>query len=84
MKKSIDAKDEKSEKMSTELKNLKQKLLVQEKITNNSESTGKKYLSALVESREHLNAMLSAITNALGEKVTGEDTKKESESNGNS
>jgi hypothetical protein len=84
MKKNIDAKDEKSEKLSTELKNLKQKLLVQEKITNNSESTGKKYLSALVESREHLNAMLSAITNALGEKVNSEDMKNESESNGNS
>ncbi|XP_061175292.1 cell division cycle and apoptosis regulator protein 1-like [Saccostrea echinata] len=84
MKKSIDVKDEKSEKLSTELKNLKQKLLVQEKITNNSESTSKKYLSALMESREHLNAMLSTITNALGEKEAVEDIKKETESNGNS
>ncbi|XP_062571744.1 cell division cycle and apoptosis regulator protein 1-like isoform X4 [Saccostrea cucullata] len=84
MKKSIGVKDEKSEKLSMELKNLKQKLLVQEKITNNSESTSKKYLSALLESREHLNSMLSTVTNALGEKDAVEDIKKEPESNGNS
>ncbi|XP_022315964.2 cell division cycle and apoptosis regulator protein 1-like isoform X3 [Crassostrea virginica] len=84
MKKSIDVKDEKSEKLSTELKNLKQKLLVQEKITTNSESTSKRYLSALVESREHLISMMSSITNALGEKESAVEVKKEPEPNGNS
>lgn len=85
MKKSIDAKDEKSEKLSTELKNLKQKLSVQEKITTTSESTSKRYLAALMDSRDHLNAMLFTVTNAIGEKDTAAtDAKKEPESNGNS
>lgn len=85
MKKSIDAKDEKSEKLSTELKNLKQKLSVQEKITTTSEYTSKRYLAALMDSRDHLNAMLFTVTNAIGEKDTAAtDAKKEPESNGNS
>lgn len=85
MKKSIDAKDEKSEKLSTELKNLKQKLSVQEKITTTSESTSKRYLAALMESRDHLNAMLSTVTNAIGEKESAvTEAKKEPESNGSS
>lgn len=65
--------------MTAEIKQLKQKLLVQEKVTNNSESTSKKYLSALMESKEHLTAMLASVTDALGDKGEEEEVQVKKE-----
>ncbi|KAK3091306.1 hypothetical protein FSP39_018795 [Pinctada imbricata] len=86
LQKSVNSKEEKVDRLSSELKQLKQKLLVQEKITNNSESTSKKYLSALMESKTHLSSLLSVVTDALGEdskeELTVKEEKKEKETNG--
>lgn len=79
LKKTSETKEEACQKMTAEIKQLKQKLLVQEKVTNNSESTSKKYLSALMESKEHLNAMLASVTDALGDKGEEEEVEVKKE-----
>ncbi|KAJ8319043.1 hypothetical protein KUTeg_004134 [Tegillarca granosa] len=81
LKKTSESKEESCQKMTAEIKQLKQKLLVQEKVTNNSESTSKKYLSALMESKEHLTAMLASVTEALGDKGDNDEVeiKKETD-----
>lgn len=84
MKKSIDVKDEKSEKLLIELKNLKQKLFVQEKIIIISEFISKRYLAALMDFRDYFNVMLFTVINVIGEKeIVVIDVKKELEFNGN-
>lgn len=84
MKKSIDVKDEKSEKLLIELKNLKQKLFVQEKIIIISEFISKRYLAALMDFCDYFNVMLFTVINVIGEKeIVVIDVKKELEFNGN-
>jgi hypothetical protein len=60
-------------KLKDEVKQTKQKLSNQEKLTNFSESASRKYISALMLSKDHLTTMLDTVTAALDEK----DMKKE-------
>ena len=73
IKASLDSKEESTVKLKDEVKQTKQKLSNQEKLTNFSESASRKYISALMLSKDHLTTMLDTVTAALDEK----DMKKE-------
>ncbi|XP_063444148.1 cell division cycle and apoptosis regulator protein 1-like isoform X8 [Mytilus trossulus] len=73
IKTNLETKEESSQKLKEELKQVKQKLSNQEKLTNFSESASKKYISALMLSKDHLTTMLDTVSAALDEK----DIKKE-------
>ncbi|XP_076072662.1 cell division cycle and apoptosis regulator protein 1-like isoform X1 [Mytilus galloprovincialis] len=73
IKTNLETKEESGQKLKEELKQVKQKLCNQEKLTNFSESASKKYISALMLSKDHLTTMLDTVSAALDEK----DIKKE-------
>ncbi|XP_063443898.1 cell division cycle and apoptosis regulator protein 1-like isoform X2 [Mytilus trossulus] len=73
IKTNLETKEESGQKLKEELKQVKQKLSNQEKLTNFSESASKKYISALMLSKDHLTTMLDTVSAALDEK----DIKKE-------
>ncbi|XP_052071868.1 cell division cycle and apoptosis regulator protein 1-like isoform X3 [Mytilus californianus] len=73
IKTNLETKEESGQKLKEELKQVKQKLSDQEKLTNFSESASKKYISALMLSKDHLTTMLDTVSAALDEK----DIKKE-------
>lgn len=73
IKTNLEMKEESGQKLKEELKQVKQKLSNQEKLTNFSESASKKYISALMLSKDHLTTMLDTVSAALDEK----DIKKE-------
>ena len=76
VKKLLDQKEESNQKLNSELKQLKQKLAVQEKTTAKAEAFSKKYLSALVDSKLHASAMLDCFNGVLGEKDKEDDKVK--------
>ncbi|XP_033736293.1 cell division cycle and apoptosis regulator protein 1-like isoform X2 [Pecten maximus] len=78
LKKNLVSKDDSCQKLAAEVKQLKQKLQSQEKLTNLSDTTCKKYLSALQESRTYLTSAVDTIVHAL----SSDKVKKEEESNG--
>jgi hypothetical protein len=63
----MQAKEETSVKLISEVRKMKQQLTVQEKLTQNSEGTSKRYLSALMESKVALNSLLGTVTEGLGD-----------------
>ena len=73
IKSNLDAKEETTQKLKEEVKQVKQKLSTQEKLTSFSESASRKYISALMLSKDHLTTMLDTVSAALEEK----DMKKE-------
>ncbi|CAC5358395.1 Cell division cycle and apoptosis regulator protein 1 [Mytilus coruscus] len=68
IKTNLEMKEESGQKLKEELKQVKQKLSNQEKLTNFSESASKKYISALMLSKDHLTTMLDTVSAALDEK----------------
>ena len=66
-KKDLKKKEDSYNKLSSEMKSTKHNLSVQEKITNSSESSNKKYLSALMESQGFLKGMVNTVSDALGD-----------------
>lgn len=78
LKKNLVSKEDSCQRLALEVKQLKQKLQSQEKLTNLSDTACKKYLSALQESRTCLTSAVDTIVNAL----SSDKAKKEEESNG--
>ena len=76
-KKTISQKEENVGKLKEEIKNLKHQLTTQEKITTSSETSNKKYLSALIESQGLLNSLTQTVTTALGDKADGHGEVKD-------
>ena len=66
-KKSLSQRDDQIKGQKDEIKQLKHKLTVQERITNSSESSNKKYLSALVQSQGLIKSLVTTVTTALGD-----------------
>ena len=64
-------------KLKEEIKNLKHQLTTQEKITTSSETSNKKYLSALIESQGLLKNLSETVTIALGDKADGHGEVKD-------
>ena len=80
-KKSLSQRDDQIKSQKDEIKQLKHKLTVQEKITNSSESSNKKYLSALVHSQGLIKSLVTTVTTALGDMADiadGEEDDKKS------
>ena len=75
VKKTLSQKEDQMGKLKEEIKNLKQQLTVQERITSNSESSNKKYLHALVESQGLLKSLAHTVASALGDMADGHADK---------